>query len=100
MYLVILAVVDLFVLLCLCNQLHLCIVPEFFGNKCFMQTIDQQIIVLLHKSVIIPRPMHLFRSASAIGDLAAVNRIFQYPTDKSRIKQGILAVLPLDFPMP
>ena len=41
MHLVILAMVDLFVLLCLGNQFHLCVMPEFFGYKSFMQTIDQ-----------------------------------------------------------
>ena len=97
MHLVILTMVDLLVFLCLGNQFHLCIMPEFFGNKCFVQTIDQQIVVLFNKTVIVSCAMHLFRPASAIGDLAAVNRIFQYPADKRRIKQRILAVLSLDF---
>ena len=98
MHFVILAVVDLFVFLCLGNQFYLCIMPKFFGNEGFMQTIDQQIIVLLYQAIVISCTMHLFRSASAIGDLSAVNRIFQYPADKSRIKQGIFTVLSLDFP--
>ena len=53
MHFVILAVVDLFVLLCLGNQFHLCVMPEFFGNKGFMQTIDQQIVVLFDKAIIV-----------------------------------------------
>ena len=41
--------------------------------------------------------MHLLRSASAIGDFAAIDRIFQYSSDQRRIEQRIFAVLPLDF---
>ena len=65
-----------------------------------MQAIHQQIIVLLHKTVIVSGTMHLFCSASAIGDFPAVNRIFQNSADQRRIKQGIFPVLPLDFVNP
>ena len=41
-----------------------------------MQTIYQQIIVLLHQPVIISGAMHLFRPTSAIGNFPAVYRIF------------------------
>ena len=44
-----------------------------------VQTVHQQIIVLLHKPVIVPGAMYLFRPASAVGNFAAINRIFQYP---------------------
>lgn len=44
-----------------------------------VQTVHQQIIVLLHKPIIVSGAMYLFRPASAVGDLAAINRIFQYP---------------------
>ena len=97
MHFVILAVVYLLVFLCLGNQFHLCIMPEFFGNKSFVQTIDQQVIVLLHKTIIVSCTMHLFRSASAIGDLTAVHRIFQNPADEGSIKQRFLTILSLDL---
>ena len=65
-----------------------------------MQSVNQQIVILLHKTVIVSCSMHLLRPASAIGDFPAVNRIFQNSADQRRIKQGIFPVLPLDFVNP
>ena len=65
-----------------------------------MQSVNQQIIVLLHQPVIISCAIHLLRPSSAIGDFPAVYRIFQNPADQRRIKQGIFPVLPLDFVNP
>ena len=65
-----------------------------------MQSVHQQIIVLLHQPVIISGAMHLLRPTSAIGDFPAVYRIFQNPADQRRIKQGIFPVLPLDLVNP
>ena len=65
-----------------------------------MQSVNQQIVILLHKTVIISCAMHLLRPASTIGDFPAVNRIFQNPADQRRIKQGIFPVLPLNFVNP
>ena len=41
--------------------------------------------------------MYLFCSPSAVSDFSAVYRIFQYSADKSRVKQRIFSILPLDF---
>jgi len=65
-----------------------------------VQSVNQQIVILLHQPVIISGTMHLFRPSSAISDFPAVNRIFQNPADQRRIKQGIFPVLPLDFVNP
>ena len=65
-----------------------------------MQSVNQQIVILFHKPVIISCAMHLLRSTSAIGDFPAVNRIFQNSADQRRIKQGIFPVLSLDFVNP
>ena len=41
--------------------------------------------------------MHLFCPASAVGDFAAVHRIFQDSADEGSIKQRPLTILALDF---
>ena len=97
MHLGVLATVHMFILFSLRQQLDLCFVPEFFRHNPLMQAVHQQIIVLLHKPVIIPGAMHLLRSASAIGDFPTVHRVFQYSPDKGRIEQRIFSVLSLDF---
>lgn len=68
-----------------------------FGNDWFMQTVNQQIIVLLNKVIIISGAVYFFCFASAVSNLTAINRIFQYPSDKRCIKQRIFAVLSLTF---
>ena len=51
-----------------------------------MQSVNQQIVILFHKPVIISCAMHLLHSTSAIGDFPAVYRIFQNPADQRRIE--------------
>ena len=53
MHLGIFAAIDVFVLLCLRQQLHLCFMSEFFGYNAFLQTVHQKIIVLLNQSIVV-----------------------------------------------
>ena len=91
------ATVDMLVFFCLCQQLHLCVMPQIFGYNGFMLTIHQQVIVLLYKPIIVSCTMHLFCPAPAVGDFAAVHRIFQYSADEDSVKQRPLTILALDF---
>ena len=97
MDLCIFATVDMLVFFCLCQQLYLRVMPQIFGYNGFMLTIHQQVIVLLYKPVIVSCTMHLFCPASAVGDFAAVHRIFQDSADEGSIKQRPLTILALDF---
>ena len=62
-----------------------------------MQTINQQIIFLLHKSVIITSSMYLFRSSPAVSDFTAVNGVFQNSANQCCIKQRIFSILSLNL---
>ena len=81
MYVFILPVVDMFVFLGLCQQLHLRRLPDFFRNNGVMQPIGQQVIVLFYQLVLISGAAHFFHLTAAIGDFSAVHRIFQNQPD-------------------
>ena len=94
MYVFIFPSVDVFVFLGLRQQLHLRRLPNLFRNNWFVQTICQQVVVLLHQLVLISGAAHFFHLAAAIGNFSAVHRIFQNQPDQVCIKQGILPILP------
>ena len=94
MYVFIFPAVDVFVFLGLCQQLHLCRLPDFFRNNWLMQPIGQQVVVLLHQLILVPCAAHFFRFAASIGNLAAVHRIFQNQANQMCVKQGIPPILP------
>ena len=50
--------------------------PEFLCYNSFMQTIDQQIIILFYKFIIISCSMDFFRSASTISYFPTIYGIF------------------------
>ena len=79
------------------QQLHLSRLPDIFGHQPLMQAVYQQVVVLLHKAVVVPCPVDLLSPPPSIGDFAAVDRIFQNHADKAGIKQGIFPVLSLNF---
>ena len=65
-----------------------------------MQTIHQQKVFLFYQTVLISGSMHLFGFSPAIGNLTAVNRIFQNHADQTGIKKRVFPVLALDFADP
>ena len=81
MYMLVLPAVDVFILFCLCQQLHLRRLPDFFRNNRFMLPVCKQIVVLLHQFIFVSCATNFFRLASAIGDFPAVHRIFQNQAD-------------------
>ena len=92
--------VDVFIPFGLSSQLDLCCLPYILGDNGLMQTIHQQKVFLFYQTVLISGSMHLFGFSPAIGNLTAVNRIFQNHADQTGIKKRVFPVLALDFADP
>ena len=97
MNLCVLTRVDTLILFCLCQELYLRFMPEILRYDTLMQPIHQQIVFLFHQAVLVSGSMHLFRFTPAIGNLPAIDWVFQNSADKGGIKQGIFPVLTLNF---
>lgn len=73
--------IDLFVFLRLGKHLHLCFLPNFFRDNRLMQTINQKVIVLFHKVILVARSTDFFCLSASIGDFATIDWILQDHSD-------------------
>lgn len=93
MDMLILAPVDVFIPLCLGQQLHLGLLPDLLGDDGLMLPIRQEIVVLVDQVVVVTGTVYFLGFSAAIGDLTAVDRISQDQANEVGVKKCVCPVL-------
>ncbi len=60
--------------------------PNLLRNQPLMYAIYQQVVLLLHKTVIVPSAVNLLCPPPSVGNFSAVNRIPQNQSNQVRVK--------------
>ena len=69
--------IRIFITIRLRKQLYLCRLPDIFLNNRIMLSVHQNIVILLHKMILVSCSMNFFCLSASIGNLTAVYRIFR-----------------------